>query len=208
MWSAFGSIHLSRLSPLVHLTDTRKLTEVELSEGLVEIGNSSFSGSSFLDCGNSISKINIPNSLRRINDYAFCRSLSVLLFVFMMALKALEEAPSLVASSPHFRVSQPSSPWFPGECYPAVHPPFPSKFPKMWQRLKVKHSNLVFLYGMWPFLPMLSFGNYVVSIMLNGEMMSDLQRLFGNSIEIIIRELQLRFDGLPIHRIVYYQSYV
>ena len=54
----------------------RKLTEVELSEGLVEIGIGAFIGSSsFLDCGNSISKINIPNSLRRINDYALCRSL-------------------------------------------------------------------------------------------------------------------------------------
>ena len=53
----------------------RKLTEVELSEGLVEIGIGAFSGRSFLDCGNSISKINIPNSLRRINDYALCRSL-------------------------------------------------------------------------------------------------------------------------------------
>ena len=55
--------------------------------------------------------------------------------------------------------------------------------------------------------PIAVIGNYVVSIMLNVEMMSDLQRLFGNSIVIIIQELQLRFDGLPIHRIVYYQSY-
>jgi hypothetical protein len=36
---------------------------------------------------------------------------------------------------------------------------------------------------------------------------SDLQRLFGNSNTRIIWELQHRFDGLPIHRIVYYLSY-
>jgi hypothetical protein len=36
--------------------------------------------------------------------------------------------------------------------------------------------------------------------------MTDLQRLFGSEASIIW-ELQHRFDGLPIHRIVYYQSY-
>jgi hypothetical protein len=35
----------------------------------------------------------------------------------------------------------------------------------------------------------------------------DLQLLFGNSIERIIRELMHRFDRLPIHKLVYYQSY-
>ena len=36
---------------------------------------------------------------------------------------------------------------------------------------------------------------------------TDLQRLFGNSNARIISELQHRFDGLPIHKLVYYQSY-
>ena len=36
---------------------------------------------------------------------------------------------------------------------------------------------------------------------------ADLQRLFGNSNAIIIRELQHRFDGLLIHKLVYYQTY-
>jgi hypothetical protein len=36
---------------------------------------------------------------------------------------------------------------------------------------------------------------------------TDLQRLFGNSNAAIIRELQHRFDGLPIHSLVYYQLY-
>jgi hypothetical protein len=47
-----------------------KLTEVELCEGLVEIGPSSFGW-----CHQSIAKINIPNSLRRINNWAFDTSL-------------------------------------------------------------------------------------------------------------------------------------
>jgi hypothetical protein len=37
--------------------------------------------------------------------------------------------------------------------------------------------------------------------------LTDLQRLFGDSNAAIIRMLQHRFDGLPIHRLVYYQSY-
>jgi hypothetical protein len=36
---------------------------------------------------------------------------------------------------------------------------------------------------------------------------TDLKRLFGDSDVRIIQELQLRFDGLPIHRLIYYQSY-
>jgi hypothetical protein len=47
-----------------------KLAEVELSEGVVEIGEGAFD-----ECNHSITKINIPNSLRRINNYAFYRSL-------------------------------------------------------------------------------------------------------------------------------------
>ena len=47
-----------------------KLTEVELCEGLVEIGANSFE-----DCDHSITIINIPASLRRIGDSAFRCSL-------------------------------------------------------------------------------------------------------------------------------------
>jgi hypothetical protein len=45
-----------------------------------------------------------------------------------------------------------------------------------------------------------------VFIIGTGFQYTDLQRLFGSN-ERILRELQHRFDGLPIHRIVYYQSY-
>ena len=48
----------------------KKLAEVELCEGLVEIGECSFRY-----CEHSITKISIPNSLRRIKGWAFFRSL-------------------------------------------------------------------------------------------------------------------------------------
>ena len=52
----------------------KKLTEVELCEGLVDIGDGSFRC-----CDHSITNINIPTTLRRINDYAFYHSLRTLI---------------------------------------------------------------------------------------------------------------------------------
>jgi hypothetical protein len=56
--------------PAEAFNERRMLTEVELCEGLVEIGEWSFGG-----CDQSISHIVIPNSLRRIFNSAFYRSL-------------------------------------------------------------------------------------------------------------------------------------
>jgi len=54
--------------PAEAFSQRKNLTEVEL--GVVEIGDSSFT-----DSNNSITKINIPSSLRRINDWALYYSL-------------------------------------------------------------------------------------------------------------------------------------
>ena len=56
--------------PARAFNERNKLAEVELCEGLVEIGERSFRL-----CDHSITKINIPNSLRRICDCAFLYSL-------------------------------------------------------------------------------------------------------------------------------------
>jgi hypothetical protein len=85
------------------------LAEVNLNEGLVEIGVWSFGW-----CDHSITKINIPTSLRRINEFAFV-ALFELIFVCTMALTALEKKHSLAASSPTLE-SRPSSPGFPKKC--------------------------------------------------------------------------------------------
>ena len=69
-----------RVDPSVTSIPTRafrernKLAEVELCEGLVEIGEWSFAR-----CDHSITKINIPNPLRRIRDWAFYNSLRTLI---------------------------------------------------------------------------------------------------------------------------------
>ena len=87
-----------RVNPTVtsipsHAFANRTITEVELCEGLVEIGDGSFGW-----CGNSITKINIPNSLRRIIDDAFSFSLRCPIRL-QMELKALEKAHSLTVYS-------------------------------------------------------------------------------------------------------------
>jgi hypothetical protein len=55
------------------------------------------------------------------------------------------------------------------------------------------------------FPPNAVFGDNVFNIGSNGEM-TDLQQLFGSNGRIV-SALMHRFDGLPLHRIVYYQSY-
>ena len=72
----------------------KKLAEVQLCEGLVEIGDRSFGW-----CNHSITKINIHNSLRRIRDASFYASLRTT-FVSTMVLRALENSHSLAVYSP------------------------------------------------------------------------------------------------------------
>jgi hypothetical protein len=69
-----------------------KLVEVELSEGLVEIGDDSFRW-----CENSITKINIPHSGRLTNVHS-CPLFDVP-FVSTMALKELEEVQQPAANT-------------------------------------------------------------------------------------------------------------
>jgi hypothetical protein len=56
--------------PAVAFYERKKLAEVELCEGLVQIGSASIA-----HYDRSITKINIPNTFRRINNWAFTRSL-------------------------------------------------------------------------------------------------------------------------------------
>jgi hypothetical protein len=58
------------LIPARAFYERKKLVEVELCEGLVEIGEWSFA-----NCDRSITRINIPNTLRRIKDFSFALSL-------------------------------------------------------------------------------------------------------------------------------------
>jgi len=90
--------------PTNALRERKKLAEVELCEGLVEIGDRSF-----MWCYHSITKIVIPNSLRRIYDRAFFDSLRTPIRLHGGIESILENSHSLPASSPTSE-SRPSSP--------------------------------------------------------------------------------------------------
>jgi hypothetical protein len=179
--------------------ERNKLAEVELSEGVVEIGYRSFNW-----CYHSIMKINIPNSVKRINDWAFFYSLrtpirlhddieSIGKNAFAHCIFNNFRVPPLITVIPNSMVYHCKS-LFSME---------------LSEELRVVEnyafSNCYCLRNV-ALPPNADIGDNVFIIGYNGEM-TDLQQLFGDSDGAIIKEILHRFDGLPIHRIVYYQSY-
>ena len=114
--------HSVMLIPARAFYGRKKLTEVELCEGLVEIGAWSFTW-----CYHSM-KINTPNSLRRINDWAFYHSLQC-------PIRLNDGIESIGASAfadcifTNFRVP-PLITEIPSTCYQIVNPCFLSNFPR------------------------------------------------------------------------------
>jgi hypothetical protein len=175
-----------------------KLAEVELCEGLVEIG-----GQSFQLCDHSITKIIIPNSLRRINDYSFSGSLrcpirlhdgieSIGRGAFGSCIFTNFRVPILITVIPELMLINCRS-------------MFSLELSENVRRIGTYAFSYCYCLRNVAFLPNADIGDNVFIIGRNGEM-TDLQQLFGSEAEII-RELQHRFDGLLIHSIVYYQSY-
>jgi hypothetical protein len=170
-----------------------KLTEVELCEGLVEIGEYAFRW-----CDHSIMKIIIPTSLRRIRNSAFNSSLRCPIRLHD-GIESIGECAFTACIFTNFRV-----------------PPLITVIPQnmlAWctATFSVEISKDVteirdFAFHNCHCLRNIAFPPDVVigDIILNAA--TDLLQLFG-SIAEIIRNLELRFDGLPIHCIIYYQSY-
>jgi hypothetical protein len=195
MWSVFELIPPSRRS----LTDRafircKKLAEVELCECLVEIGERSFSG-----CDHSITKIITPTSLRRIDDYAFTFSLRCAIRLHDDIESIGEEAFAFCIFT-NFRV-------------PLLITMIPDGMFYMCKSmfsLEIPHNVTVINEGAFyycyclrnvAFPPNADIGDNIFTDA------NDLRRLFGDSEVEILRELQHRFDGLPIHKLVYYLSY-
>jgi hypothetical protein len=175
-----------------------KLTEVELCEGLVEIGERSFSW-----CLRSITNINIPNSLRRIKDYAFSYSLRTTIrlhddiesigeYAFSRCIFTNLRVPPLITVIPNGMLA---------ECRSMFSVEIP------YNVTEISNQVLAFCYCLRnvAFPPNVVLGDNIF-IDEYMDIISDLQHLFGSNARII-SELQHRFNRLPIHRIVYYQSY-
>ena len=172
----------------------KKLTEVELCEGLVEIG-----AWSFALCGSSITKIIIPTSLRRIKDFAFFDPLrcpirlhdgieSIGRGAFTGCIFTNFRVPPLITVVPE-RMLQGCRSTFSIEMSESVREIGDNAF-----------SNCQCLRNV-AFPPDAIIGDD--NILSEA---TDLLLLFG-SIAEIIRELKHRFDGLRIHCSVYFQSY-
>jgi hypothetical protein len=185
--------------------EQKKLAEVELCEGLVEIGEGSFSW-----CLRSITKINIPASLRRICDYAFWSSLrcairlhdgieSIGRHAFNGCIFTNFRVPPLITVIPN------------GILYKCTTM-FSLEISERITEIRNYALQNSYCLRNIAFPPDVVFGD---DIFIEEEedddnemrLRTDLQLLFGDSNSAIIRELQHRFDELPIHSIVYYQSY-
>jgi hypothetical protein len=175
------------------------LTEVELCDGLVEIGEWSFRF-----CDHSITTINIPNSLRMIDDYAFSCSLRTPILLHD-GIESIGAGAFSGCIFTNFRV-----------------PPLITNIPsgmlvKCRSTFSLELSDIVTEIGCHAFFscyclrnvaipPNTVFGDDRIFFDEAMDTITDLQQLFGLESRITFA-LQHRFDGLPIHSIVYYQSY-
>jgi hypothetical protein len=177
----------------------RKLAEVELCEGLVEIGKESFA-----HCDHSISKITIPTSLRRICRRAFSFSLRTPIRLHD-GIESIGEAAFTHCIFTNFRVP-PLITVIPNNTLSNCKALFSLELTKNISEIKGWALTFCYCLRNVAFPPNVFFGDDIF-IEEDYDEMTDLQRLFGNSNARIIRKLKHRFDRLPIHSIVYYQSY-
>jgi len=171
----------------------RELAEVQLCEGIVKIGEWSFA-----HCCHSITKINIPNSLRRIKDYAFYCSLRTPICLHD-DIESIGDGAFAVCIFTNFRVP-PLITVIPGYMLMGCKSMFSIELPKNVTEIEKYALRYCYCLRNVAIPPNAILGDGIFIEM------TDLQRLFGSEARII-RELQHRFDSLPIHELVYYQSY-
>jgi len=185
--------------PAKSFHERKKLTEVELCEGLVEIGFCSFA-----ECDNSITKINIPNSLRRIIDGAFRTSLRTPIRLHD-GIAVIGEGAFGACIFTNFRVP-PLITEIPKRVFYNCKSMFSLEIPENVIRIRYYSFYYCHCLRNVAFPSGSAVGDYIFFDDLN-EVNTDLSELFGYSNENITDELWHRFDGLPIHKLVYYQSY-
>jgi hypothetical protein len=175
-----------------------KLTEVELCEGLVEIGECSFGY-----CYRSITNIIIPTSLRRIDDFAFQKSLRCPIRLHD-GIESIGEYAFCECIFTNFRVP-PLITEIPACILRGCKSLFSVEIPH--NVMEIGHQALAYCYCLRnvAFPPTAVFGDDIF-IDEDFNEMTDLLLLFGSEAQVIAA-LQLRFNGLPIHSIVYYHSY-
>jgi hypothetical protein len=179
----------------------KQLTEVELCEGLVEIGERSFA-----DCGRSITKINISTSLRRICNAAFHYSLRTNIRLHD-GIESIGEGAFAACIFTNFRVP-PLITTIPQELIVGCRAMFSLEVPDIVTEIeKYAFSNCSCLRNVAiPPNVVIGYDIFIYYEEDDEDIHTDLLQLFGSNARII-SELSHRFDGLPIHKLVYYQSY-
>jgi hypothetical protein len=179
--------------PELLFSQCKKLAEVELSDGVVEIGEGSFGW-----CDHSITKITIPNSLRRICDDAFVASLRCPVRLHD-GIESIGRGAFYGCIFTNFRVP-PLITIIPEEVLRECTTMFSLEIPESTRKIEKNAIRESYCLRNVAFHPYADFADYTFFDA------TDLQLLFGSDARII-RELRHRFDRLPIHEIVYYQSY-
>jgi hypothetical protein len=175
----------------------KKLAEVELCEGLVEIGEGALGW-----CDRSITTINIPTSLRRILHNAFTSSLRCPIRLHD-GIESIGHNAFASCIFTNFRIP-PLITVIPISMLMECRATFSIETPKIITKIKDGAFHYCHFLRNLALPP-----NAVIGDIFGGQSSAercDLYQLFG-SIAEIIRELQHRFDGLLIHCAVYYQSY-
>ena len=177
------------------------LTEVELCEGLVEIGLSSFGF-----CDHSITKISIPTSLRRIRDWAFRDSLQCPIRLHD-GIESIGEGAFANCIFTNFRVP-PLITMIPEDMLQGCRSIVSLEIPE--EVTEIGYGALAYSYCLrnvaFPPDPIFGLNIFLIQQHYGMDLNSDLLELFG-SIAEIINELQSRFYRLPIHSFTYYLSY-
>jgi hypothetical protein len=196
------------------------LTEVELREGVVEIGDGSFAY-----CLHSMTNINIPTTLKRINDVAFVTSLRTPIRLHD-GIESIGRGAFANCSFTNFRVP-PLITVIPIYMLHKCKSMFSMELTEDMTEIGSEAFSLCFCLRNVVIPPNAALADDVfVNVELNERLnqyiggkseelqryikkfyWTDLQQLFGGSNERIVRELRHRFDGLPIHKLVYYHTY-
>jgi hypothetical protein len=171
----------------------KKLAEVELCEGLVEIG-----AWSFMLCGSSITKIIIPTSLRRINSFAFYKSLRCPIRLHD-GIESIGDGTFGGCIFTNFRVP-PLITMIPDSLLFNCKSTFSVEMSLNVTVINDQAFSNCHCLRNVAFSPDAVIGNNILNEA------TDLLQLFGSVAEII-RNLKNRFDGLRIHCSVYFQSY-
>mmetsp|Transcript_27945 Transcript_27945/g.59601 ORF Transcript_27945/g.59601 Transcript_27945/m.59601 type:complete len:562 (-) Transcript_27945:143-1828(-) len=169
-----------------------QMAEVELCEGIQEIREFAFS-----NC-NVLKHVNIPATVKRINDSAFVRA-SLLSIHLPDGMESIGDQAFFQGGFPNFR-----------------NPPLITTIPKAMlcycvRMFSLELSDSIRQIKTSAFTGCKFLRN--VAIPPNAEIeegvfydCTDLEQLFGSRAEIH-RELKIRFNNLPIHKMIYYQSY-